>query len=116
MSKKIDKRIESIYNECENWAYRVKGKYIISFFELAGLLNNMWRARDFLDMNKLLKNVEAEHQKTNGDFCIAFYNLHVYRRPLKDAVRKIKGAKIVKFGYADWFEIPLREQRKGGKG
>ena len=104
MKSKQKEREDAIIDVCRSYAYRTKGKWLISFWELADNLNNGWYAHLFLK-----KDWELIDTECGGDCGIASHNLHKLRRMINWTINRMKGAKTIKQYINDFYEIKMRD-------
>ena len=108
-----EKRIKAIYEICKNYAYETEdGYYLISLWELADNLNNMWYAKFFFT-KKEIENISVCFV-CNEDFVLEDFELYRYIRRLKTTIKKIEGASIVVIPSKSnvWAKIPKEEIEK----
>ncbi len=102
MTEKFDKRQEAILDMCNSYAYKEKGYYLVSFWDLAHHLNNCWKSKLFVDKDKCA--IGTEHY----DFwAIKSYDTYKLRRPINWTIRKMKG-KVIQQNYCTFYKIKIR--------
>ncbi len=99
---KQKKRIEAIQEMAKKYGYPIsKGCYLISFWELAAMLNNTWKAYLF---------VSKKYSKDYGPnmvehFAINDYDYWRFRRMINWTVKRTAEIKKATKGYPEWYQI-----------
>lgn len=95
-------REDAIKDMVVNYGFKKsKRTYLVSFWGLADNLNNCWHAKNFL--NQKLKEKYGEYTDYD-DWAVPDYNHRLYRKPIRDTIRKMKGSKIYD-GFPEWYLI-----------
>ena len=101
--EKYRDRINAIYDVCHWWALEDGSYFLISAWELAFHLNNMFYSNLFFsssEAKKIKMKLEWDDRIILED-----YELWHYMSRLITTVKKIKGSKVIK-KRSVWFKIP----------
>jgi len=107
MSRLFEKRKKAILDVCEDWAYKEKGTYFISFWDLAGHLNNCWYAPLFVNKKLLVpvyKKLLTPPQYAGS--VVNDYEEYEMKRAIDWTVKRMKG-KIIQQTYATFYRIKI---------
>ncbi len=100
---KQEEREQAILDICEQSAYEKRKTYLISFWELAGDLNNQWYANLFVSEKH--KDKDYLYQK---QWAVPSFALHSFFRMINWTMKRMKGVKIIKQDsyYKVFYEVP----------
>jgi hypothetical protein len=111
-SKQIERQ-NAIMHICERYAYKDKGYYQISFWELAAHLNNCWYAELFVS-RKLANPKYNKLGRKDTSFAVDNFSEHMFLRMVNETCKKWKDCRIIKQGgnnpYITFYRIRIKTE------
>ena len=97
----IDRK-EAIYKILKDWAYKINGYYLISFWDLAYRLNDSWFTYLFIRKYTHKDKIIEYHKK----WALSEGYVYILKTTLNCAVKRLKG-KVITRGYNVYYKMKI---------
>lgn len=102
---KQQKRVKAIQDIAKRYGYPISEyKMLISFWELAGMLNNTWKAHLFV--SRQYRNKQYDNN-TRNHYAIHDFDLWRFRRMINWTRKRTVKIYLATKGYPEWYRVKI---------